>query len=447
MTRFNILKVRAAGRMPKLAMALGVLAIALLTGGGTMSTAHAQVLKPRFYMIEVSFDSVTFSNIDDGVGDSELEFYGMVSAGTNRNLQENFTACRGRSPGRWRRGGCSASSPRALGGHEADPLTYFHVIEEAARIDGSMGWMMLGNMAGVLLSYLDEETARQILAPDPDIIMSGTLIPSGRALPVEGGYRISGRWSFASGVENATWHACTCFVFDGVAPRSGSDGQPEMRVFLIPREALTVIDTWSVSGMRGTGSHNVDVADVFVPSAHTILLSDAPAQPGPLYTFPIRCLGAATIATVCLGLARGAIDALVSLAASKIPVGSRTLLAERTMVQVQVARAEAAWQAARSSVFGATEAMWEDVLAERMITVEQRAALRLAATHACEAAAQVTGEISTAAGTTALYTSSPLERALRDVQAAVRHFSVQPATYEPLGRILLGLSVDPSFPL
>jgi indole-3-acetate monooxygenase len=338
-------------------------------------------------------------------------------------------------------------TPRALGGHEADPLTLLPVIEEAAKVDGSVGWMMLGNMAGLLMAYLDERAARELLTPDPDIIMSGTIIPSGKATPVDGGYRISGRWGFASGVENAAWHACACLVFEDGRPRLGPEGQPEMRVCIIPRDALSIIDTWSVSGMRGTGSQDIEVVDLFVPAGRTFNLADTPVQPGPLYAFPIRCLGAAALASVCLGIARGAIDALVLLAANKIPAGSRTLLSERAMVQVQVARAEATLRAARAFLHNTMEEMWESVLAERTISVEQRALVRLAATHACEVAVQVTDQMSTAAGTSALYTSNPLERAVRDVQAAARHFSVQQATYEPFGRILLGLPVDGSLPI
>jgi alkylation response protein AidB-like acyl-CoA dehydrogenase len=337
--------------------------------------------------------------------------------------------------------------PRSLGGLEVEPLTHLAVVEAVARADASAAWLLQTNNGGLVAAWLEEAGARAVYAADPDAIVGGTLVPRGQANAVPGGYRVSGRWPFASGVEHCAWMTVAGVVVDAQGqPALRPGGAPEIRAFFVPAGAYTILDTWSVGGLRGTGSHDILVPDVFVPRELSCVL-DATARvahPGPLYAFPAWSLGSAALAAVCLGAARGAIDALIAQAVAEPvapPPGLKPAPApgERTALHAQVGRAEALLGAARVYLLDAVGDAWQSVLAGRDVSPEQRARIRLAATHAGASAVQVVDLAESAAGSAALYTTSPLERAFRDVHAAVHHFNLQPWTYEAAGRTLLGL--------
>jgi alkylation response protein AidB-like acyl-CoA dehydrogenase len=331
--------------------------------------------------------------------------------------------------------------PKSLGGQEVDPLTFVRVIEEVARADGSVAWA-LGIWAtyGVFGGYLPEAAAREIYAA-PDSVIAGTVNPTGTARAVPGGYRVSGRWGYGSGIAHASWVLGNCIVYDGDDRRLNRDGSPEQRIVFVPAPDCQIKDTWHVGGLRGTGSNDYSFADVFVPEERTCLAFVAPpTQSGPLYRCPFGTTFVASITAPALGIARGALDAFQELAGAKTPTGTTGLLRDRVPAQIDYARAEALLRSARAFLFETIEEVWETAVAGREVTAEQRALVRIACTHAAQSAAQAVDLVRNAGGATVLYESSPLERAFRDVHAATQHFGVSPLYFEIGGKVLLGLS-------
>jgi alkylation response protein AidB-like acyl-CoA dehydrogenase len=330
-----------------------------------------------------------------------------------------------------------ACVPRGLGGAELHPSALVDVLAAVAAADGSAGWCaMIGATSGVVAAYLDDAVAREIYASDPRIVTGGVFAPLGTAVAERGGYRVTGRWPFASGCEHCAWLMGGCLVRDGDMP-------PQARMMLFPASAVRVIDTWTVAGLRGTGSHDIAVDGVFVPADHAVsLATDRPRSRGPLYAFPVFGLLAVGIAAVALGIARAAIDELVRLAAEKTPQGSRRRLGERSVVQAEVARAEALVRAGRAFLDDAIARAWQAAEASGAIPTHDRAVLRLAATHATMNAARATDLAYTAGGGTSVYATSPLQRCFRDVRVATQHAMVGGSTLELAGRLFLGLDTD-----
>ena len=332
--------------------------------------------------------------------------------------------------------------PKTLGGLEVDPMTLLGAVEEVARVDGAAGWCLsIGAVHGALGAYLREDVARAIYCHAPHAVVAGSVNASGKARAVDGGYQVSGRWSFASGIHHSAWVFGNCVVHDGDAPRPGPGGAPEMRFVFFPVDQCEIHDTWHVSGLRGTGSHDFSVADLFVPEERSLVAFTArPHQPGALYTCPFVTYFAASIAGPPLGLARGAIDALVDLASTKTPTGSQSLLRDRPSVQSDIARAEALVRSARAFLVEALQDVWAALVDGREVTMRQRAIGRIAGIHAATSAAQAVDLMYNAGGGTALYESGLLERFFRDVHAVTQHIAVTPAYYELSGRVLLGMS-------
>jgi alkylation response protein AidB-like acyl-CoA dehydrogenase len=333
-------------------------------------------------------------------------------------------------------------TPARFGGLEVEPLTALRVFEELACADGSTGWcVMIGN-SGIFAAWLPERAAEEIYGSNPRVITGGALAPTGRAVEVEGGYRATGRWAFGSGCRHSDWLVGNCVVFEGEAPRLREGGVPETRVLVFPASDFEIIDTWSVAGLRGTGSHDFAVSDVFVPAERCLAFSDTPLVQGPLYRMPIFGLLGAVVASVPLGIARGAIDTLVDLASSKMPRLSSRPLREHPLIQTQVAQAEGLLRMARALLHETVGEAWQRVSSGGEVPARQRALLRLAATQAARSAAEAVDLMYHAAGSTSIYTSSPLERRFRDVHVAIQHALVQPVGWEVAGRVLLGLEPD-----
>ena len=325
--------------------------------------------------------------------------------------------------------------PAAYGGVQADAADLLRAIEVMAEADGATGWcVMIGATTAATAALLPPDAADEIYGRDPLIVTGGVYAPHGRARRVDGGYRVAGRWPFASGCQHCAW------LTGGVMVEDDGPGPP--RVLFFPAADVEIIDTWSVAGLEGTGSHDIAVTDVFVPAGREVVPGvDRPRVEGALYRFPIFGLLALGVGAVALGIARAAITELIGMAAGKTPTGGRRTLAERAVVQTDVAQAEVALRAARALFYAAVGEAWAAASAGA-VTVEHRLSLRLAATHAAATAAKVVDAMYLAGGGSAVYRSHLLQRCFRDAHVITQHMIVTPATWELEGRLLLGVPTD-----
>ena len=268
--------------------------------------------------------------------------------------------------------------PKSLGGDELPPADVVRVIEAVAEADGSAGWcVMIGSTTMVSLAYLPHGVAAD-MAADPDMITGGVFAPMGKAVVEGDHYRVSGRWSWASGSANCRWLFGGCVVHEGGAPRMLAGGKPDARMMVMPREQVELIDSWHAAGLKGTGSGDMAVKDLMVPLDHSVsLVADPPVETGPLYLFPVFGLLALGIAGAASGNARAALEAVKAGLSARKPSGSSRSAAERATVQVEVAKAEALLCGARALLFETLEGAWETACATGEVPLESRARLRL----------------------------------------------------------------------
>jgi alkylation response protein AidB-like acyl-CoA dehydrogenase len=332
--------------------------------------------------------------------------------------------------------------PRSLGGEETDPMTLVRVVEEISRADGSAGWCMaIGGEYGAFGGYLPGDAAREIYGSDPNVRTAGAFRPFGNAVVVEGGYRVTGRWPLGSGCQHSAWIVGGCRILDGDRPRLRADGAPVMRILFFPAAECKILDTWHSIGLRGTGSHDYTVTDVFVPAARSLSFREPPVERGPLYALPTIALFGAVLAAVPLGIARHAVDILVELAETKIASRSRQSLREDATMQASLGRAEALLRSGRAFLYEALGEAWQAVCAGQTLNPTQRATLWLASTHAANTAKEAVELMFSAGGSAAPYTSTGLERCIRDIHAAAQHVTVAPANYQMAGQAFLGMDM------
>jgi alkylation response protein AidB-like acyl-CoA dehydrogenase len=326
--------------------------------------------------------------------------------------------------------------PRAWGGPELTPREQTEVVEILSAADPSVGWCaMIGSDSGFYGAFLDEAAARA-LYPDLDAVTAGLLQPAGRARRVHGGYRVSGRWGFGSGCTHAEVLVGGCLVFDGEKPELTEAGLPAWRVMLAPAASWTVLDTWHTTGLAGSGSHDYQVDDLFVPEEHSFSLFEKARRPEPLYAF--NGMFFANMHGVPLGLARRAIDSVVALAGHKRLMPELVLLKDVPRVRSALARAEMQLGAARAYTYETLDAVWECVQQRGELSLELRVALSLSRVHAFRTAREVTQAMVDTAGTSAIYASSPLDRLLRDAITMSQHVVAQERLLEMVGGMIVG---------
>jgi alkylation response protein AidB-like acyl-CoA dehydrogenase len=337
--------------------------------------------------------------------------------------------------------------PRSAGGDEVEPGDYLLAIEAVGRSDASVAWnLFVANSSALIAAFLEPGPAREIFADRRALIAWGPPNAS-KAAAAPGGYRVSGRWDFASGCRQATWMGAHCQVTEADGSlRLNAAGRPTVRTLLFPARQASLLDTWDTIGLRGTASDSYTVSELFVPEAFSTTRED-PAlrrEPGPLYAFTMQGLYAVGVAGVALGTARAMLADFVELAVVKAPRGL-TRLAEDAVVQAQTARAEARIGSARAYLLETLADIYARADGPAPIDVPDRARARLACSNAIQGAVEVADFVYKAAGVSAIFVGSRFERRFRDLHTLSQQIQSREAHFEAVGQVLLGVPPEVFF--
>jgi indole-3-acetate monooxygenase len=333
--------------------------------------------------------------------------------------------------------------PRSLGGAELLPAPYVRVVEEIAKGDASAAWCLnQGAGCSMTAAYLDPAAAKEVFRGPRGILAWGP--GPGKARIVEGGYRVTATWSFASGSHNATWLGCHVPIYDENGTQLlHPDGSAVIRTPIFPKSCAEMTDIWHVIGLRGTGSDKYSVTDLFVPKAFVAARDDgARREDGVLYRFSSLQLYASGFAGVAMGIARSTLDAFIGLARDKVPFRGKATLRDNNVVQSEVAKAEARLRSARAFLYRSIEEITGEVERSGQITLEQRMAIRLASTFAIHQSMSVVDMAYHAAGSTAIFEENPFERRFRDIHTVSQQVQGRQEHFETVGQYLLGLAPD-----
>jgi alkylation response protein AidB-like acyl-CoA dehydrogenase len=335
--------------------------------------------------------------------------------------------------------------PRSLGGDEAHLKTLAQTIEIIAEADASTAWC-LGQAAGCAMSaaYLKPDAARRLFGP-PDAVLAWGAGIVGRARAVDGGYRFTGKWTFASGCANATLLGGHSYVFnaDGT-PRLGPDGRHLDRTALFAKSKAKIHDVWHTLGLRGTASYTYEITELFVPEDETVDRDKAHERvaTGDLFVFPTTYAYATAFSALMLGIAQGMVRDLTALAATKTPRGQPSSLIESPVFQSQLAVLEARLRSLRAYLHTTIDEVWDKAVAARELLLIERANLKLASTYVITEGVDIATEAYRAAGQTAIFPTHPFERRLRDAHSASQQIQGRPANFTTIGRVMLGLPPD-----
>ncbi|MER7795513.1 acyl-CoA dehydrogenase family protein [Streptomyces sp. NPDC097640] len=326
-----------------------------------------------------------------------------------------------------------AGVPKRFGGDALPPAEFLALIERISEVDGSAGWVASFGSSGIYLAALPEETQARLYADGPDVAFAGGLFPVQPAERAEGGYRVSGRWKFASGCKGAD------LLGVGIKPGTGRDGRGGRPLTAVLRpEQVEIVENWDVIGMRGTGSHDLVVDGAVVPEEWTFVRGGEPTVDEPLYRYPTVPYAAQVLAVVGLGVARSALDRTIA-AGGRAGYTGAPKPAERATYRIAVGRAEAELRSARAFFYEATEEAWATVVAGDPATPGQASALRLASAHLARTSFEAVRAAYQLAGISAITDGSPLERALRDASVVPQHAFLQEGVYDGAGAVLMGV--------
>ena len=331
--------------------------------------------------------------------------------------------------------------PKELGGPETDPITAFHVVEEVAQADGSAGWCVFNGAAvSSAVARLSPKAVREIFGDPPVVLGSGSARAGGTAKLTDGGYIVSGRWNFLSGIDHSIAIFVACRVVDDNGPVLDDAGAQVMRTVVLRVDQGEVLNTWTTMGMRGTASHDAEYHEVFVPHDHSYTRGDPAHYEGALYTPPQSAIvfGWTLSAANTLGMARGAMNTFVDLATDSGSTDSPTLLRDRQHIKIAVGECEAMIDSARRYVLDTVSTMWEAQISGDPDLPELAMRSRLAITHAIRQSIAVADKLFSAAGTNSIHRSVGLERYFRDLHVHGQHISGLPLNFEFGGAMLMG---------
>ncbi|MFD5750446.1 acyl-CoA dehydrogenase family protein [Streptomyces sp. NPDC127033] len=386
--------------------------------------AHSPEIAPEIPAATSSDTSSAFDRVLDVVAERRAEFE------EKRHVPRDVIA-------EFKRAGIYRSSvPTRFGGTPLPPAEFLRLIERISVVDGSAGWVASFGSSHVYLAALPLETQAALYADGPDVVFAGGLFPVRPAERVEGGYRVSGRWKFASGCKGAD-------VF-GVGVKAGEDraGRP-LTAVLRPGQ-VEIAENWDVIGMRGTGSHDLVADGVVVPEEWTFVRGGEPTVDEPLYRYPTVPYAAQVLAVVGLGVARAALDHAVAQGGRQGFTGAPKP-AERATYRIAVGRAEARLRSARAFFYEATEEAWETVTAGDPASAAQASLLRLAATHLAETSFAAVRSAYQLSGIAAIADGSPMQRFLRDASVVPQHAFLQEGMYDGAGAVLTGVPPFPGY--
>jgi len=330
--------------------------------------------------------------------------------------------------------------PRELGGAEVDLLTFSSVIETVAEGDGSAAWCLGQNaVSNMTAAYLPDGEARQVFANGHTVFAWGAGV-QGQAVEAEGGFRVTGKWSFASGSRHATWLGGQSPI---VAPdgtqRIEQDGSRAYRTFVFPKAACRVITGWDVIGLRGTGSDSYEINDVFVPESHMFVRTDPAPHPGRLYRIPLAAVYPVAFSSVALGIARGILNAFIDMARGKVPQGLKPMR-DSDAIQSILGHAATRLDSARNNL---RQTLTE--IEGKCLDKGEEVQLRAYTTFAIHEAVAAADVLYHEAGATAILADKPFERRFRDIHAVAQQVQARRANFELMGRRLLGLETGPLF--
>lgn len=331
---------------------------------------------------------------------------------------------------------------RRFGGDERAPRDILEMVERISNADGATGWVAsFAPQSAVYLGAFPEHILRQIYANGPDTVVAGGLFPIQSVIAVDGGFSVTGRWSYGSGCRAADW-----LCVGVAAPGDVVDGPPKVMMAAFPADQVEIVSNWDVLGLRGTGSDDLVIKDKFLGSEWATVRGGPALIEDRIYHYPALCFAAANHSVVGLGIARAAVDDMIAIAIAKQSVTGAPRPADRSYVQLGIANADMKLRAARAFFYEQVDQMWAAVERGETPTIEQRAIARSACTNAARTSAEVVQMVFTLAGTTGTKMAHPLQRRLRDVMMVTQHAFVSEGNIENTGRIMLGINPFPGFP-
>ena len=336
--------------------------------------------------------------------------------------------------------------PRSLGGAELSHLDFLRILKIFSKADGSTAWSLnQNNVFATASAIIPEQTAREIWGDGRAVVSNGPPTSSVKALPVDGGYRLSGRWNFSTGSPHATWLAALVPMAHPGDQQDSPTARASARIMLFPKENATILDTWQVNGLRGTGSFSFEVDDLYVPSARTYEPTDPPREGGPLYVIPRTLLFASGDATIALGIARTSLNTAIDIASTKTPGQFTNLLRDQSATQRLIGEGEAIWHSAQAFLDESASAVWKSACNRHAPPTKERIQLRLASTFAIRKAAEVVDICYNLCSSSAIFASNPLHRRFQDIHVITQHLQGRPTHYETAGQFFLGLDPGGSF--